>query len=172
MLRGLASRMHARGALDHEDLVQAAALALMRSRELYDPEKGSKWSSYAAQRAQGAMIDALRDIDHIPRLARTRLKAAGLPGSRILSLDHQGVDVSREGFFDGVLETDAEARDIWAAVKKRLDERTSRVVEMYFRESRTLLEIGGILGLSETRTCQILARGVGRLRDLWSPTSK
>jgi RNA polymerase sigma factor FliA len=49
-------------------------------------------------------------------------------------------------------------------VVAQLGERDRRVVELYYLENRTLAEIGRLLGVTESRVCQLHARLVGRLR--------
>lgn len=46
----------------------------------------------------------------------------------------------------------------------QLGERDRRVVELYYLENRTLAEIGRLLGVTESRVCQLHSRLVGRLR--------
>lgn len=45
-----------------------------------------------------------------------------------------------------------------------LGERDRRVVQLYYLENRTLAEIGRLLGVTESRVCQLHSRLVGRLR--------
>jgi len=45
-----------------------------------------------------------------------------------------------------------------------LGERDRRVVQLYYLEGRTLAEIGRVLGVTESRVCQLHSRLVGRLR--------
>lgn len=49
-------------------------------------------------------------------------------------------------------------------VVSQLGERDRRVVELYYLENRTLAEIGRLLGVTESRVCQLHSRLVGRLR--------
>jgi RNA polymerase sigma factor FliA len=49
-------------------------------------------------------------------------------------------------------------------VVSQLGERDRRVVELYYLENRTLAEIGRVLGVTESRVCQLHSRLVGRLR--------
>jgi RNA polymerase sigma factor for flagellar operon FliA len=46
----------------------------------------------------------------------------------------------------------------------QLGERDRLVVQMYYLENRTLAEIGRLLGVTESRVCQLHTRLVGRLR--------
>lgn len=50
------------------------------------------------------------------------------------------------------------------AAVKRLPERTQTVLALYYQEECTLAEIGEILGVSESRICQILGDATARLR--------
>ena len=54
-------------------------------------------------------------------------------------------------------------RQLWEAVAQ-LGERDLMVVRLYYLERRTLAEIGRMLGVTESRICQLHARLVGRLR--------
>ncbi len=55
------------------------------------------------------------------------------------------------------------SRQLNVAVSQ-LGERDRRVVELYYLENRTLAEIGRLLGVTESRVCQLHSRLVGRLR--------
>lgn len=46
----------------------------------------------------------------------------------------------------------------------QLEERDRTVIRLYYLENRTLAEIGRILGVTESRVCQLHSRLVGRLR--------
>lgn len=54
-------------------------------------------------------------------------------------------------------------RQLWQAVAQ-LGERDRLVVHLYYMEQRTLAEIGRMLGVTESRVCQLHSRLVGRLR--------
>jgi RNA polymerase sigma factor for flagellar operon FliA len=51
-----------------------------------------------------------------------------------------------------------------AAAVAQLEERDRAVVRLYYLENRTLAEIGKVLGVTESRVCQLHTRLVGRLR--------
>lgn len=50
------------------------------------------------------------------------------------------------------------------AAIKRLPERTQQVLALYYQEECTLAEIGQVLGVTESRVCQILGDATARLR--------
>jgi RNA polymerase sigma factor for flagellar operon FliA len=62
-----------------------------------------------------------------------------------------------------VLESE-EARALLAAAVAGLPERDRTVVTLYYFENLTLAEIGGVLGVTESRICQLHTRAVLRLR--------
>jgi RNA polymerase sigma factor for flagellar operon FliA len=51
-----------------------------------------------------------------------------------------------------------------AVAVAQLEERDRTVVRLYYLENRTLAEIGKLLGVTESRVCQLHTRLVGRLR--------
>jgi len=57
-----------------------------------------------------------------------------------------------------------ETRGMLAAAINSLSEREKIVVTLYYFEGLTLAEIGDILGLTESRVCQIHTKAVGQLR--------
>jgi RNA polymerase sigma factor for flagellar operon FliA len=46
-----------------------------------------------------------------------------------------------------------------------LPDRERHIVTLYYYEGMTLAEVGQVLGVSESRICQVLARSLGRLRS-------
>ena len=58
-----------------------------------------------------------------------------------------------------------ETRSLLATAINGLSEREKIVVTLYYFEGLTLAEIGGILGVTESRVCQIHTKAVGLLRN-------
>jgi RNA polymerase sigma factor for flagellar operon FliA len=63
-----------------------------------------------------------------------------------------------------------ETRSLLAAAINELSEREKIVVTLYYFEGLTLAEIGGILGVTESRVCQIHTKAVGVLRNQLTET--
>lgn len=61
--------------VEQQELYSAASLGLMESMARFDKSKGASFYAYAEKRVKGAMIDALRNMDVLPRNVRTRLKS-------------------------------------------------------------------------------------------------
>jgi RNA polymerase sigma factor for flagellar operon FliA len=59
----------------------------------------------------------------------------------------------------------AAMRDIVAATIKSLPERERTVLSLYYYENLTLAEIGSIMGVTESRVCQVHARAVLQMRS-------
>lgn len=71
LLGWLASRMaHRLVKVSAADLTSDASGALIRAVETFDPTRGLRFVTFAAVRLHGAMIDAVRDRDPVPRAAR------------------------------------------------------------------------------------------------------
>lgn len=67
---------------EFDDLVSAGTIGLMNAVDNFDPSRGLAFSTFAAPRIRGSVLDDLRRRDHVPRsvrrkqreLARTREK--------------------------------------------------------------------------------------------------
>jgi RNA polymerase sigma factor for flagellar operon FliA len=55
---------------DREELIQSGIFGLIDAIERYDPEKGTKFETYAILRIRGAVLDELRSRDWVPRSKR------------------------------------------------------------------------------------------------------
>ncbi len=58
------------GCLSRDDLISHALLGLIEAVERYDPDRGVKFETYATTRIRGAVADALRAMDWVPRSVR------------------------------------------------------------------------------------------------------
>lgn len=74
LVHHFAGRMKPRtgGAVEREDLVSAGVLGLMKAVSCYDPGRGFRFSTFAAQRIRGAMLDEMRRRDVAPRSIRRK----------------------------------------------------------------------------------------------------
>jgi RNA polymerase sigma factor for flagellar operon FliA len=111
-----------------------------------------------------------REVADALQIPPRELRAAEPP--RLLSVEQLGegtdggpVDVFADHRPDpaGAFEEWETRRQLWWAVAQ-LGERDQMVVRLYYLENRTLSEIGRILGVTESRICQLHSRLVGRLR--------
>ncbi|WP_241646768.1 RNA polymerase sigma factor FliA [Rosenbergiella metrosideri] len=72
LVRHEALRLQVRlpASVDLDDLIQAGAIGLMNAISRYDAQQGTAFTTYAAQRIRGAMLDELRNLDWAPRRVR------------------------------------------------------------------------------------------------------
>jgi RNA polymerase sigma factor for flagellar operon FliA len=55
-----------------DDLVSAGSMGLINAVESFEPARGLAFSTYAAPRIRGAILDDLRKNDHVPRSIRRK----------------------------------------------------------------------------------------------------
>ncbi|GEJ59189.1 sigma-70 family RNA polymerase sigma factor [Anaeromyxobacter diazotrophicus] len=60
------------GVVSAEDLWSAGAMGLIEAARRFDGARDVKFETFAAHRIQGAMIDELRRLDHLPRRLRAQ----------------------------------------------------------------------------------------------------
>lgn len=72
LVRHEALRLQVRlpASVDLDDLIQAGAMGLMNAISRYNAQQGTAFTTYAAQRIRGAMLDELRNLDWAPRRVR------------------------------------------------------------------------------------------------------
>lgn len=58
--------------VDRDELVSAGMVGLVDAVDAYEPERGCRFSTFAAPRIRGAMLDELRRRDEAPRSVRRR----------------------------------------------------------------------------------------------------
>lgn len=74
LVRRVASRLRSRlpAHVEMDDLMQSGLIGLDDALNRYEAVEGASFETYAARRIEGAMLDALRQFDELPREARTR----------------------------------------------------------------------------------------------------
>lgn len=68
-------RLPEQSLLSEEDLEHIGILGLNEAIERFDPERGTKFETYALTRIRGAILDELRKLDWLSRTARRKLQA-------------------------------------------------------------------------------------------------
>lgn len=210
MVRSIAKRIARRypSGFDVDDLTQIGMMSLMACAER--AEGGvldGAALSYARIRVQGAMVDALRKSDFVPRSVRTRARRltetrerlsrelgrapttgelasdwSTTPG-KFEQMQRRTVVLSLVPLNDSRTDDDrcnepvraddtpyeqTARRDRTRTIAKAiaaLPEREQAIVNLYYFEERSLKEIGAILGVTESRVCQLLTRAKARLAE-------
>jgi RNA polymerase sigma factor for flagellar operon FliA len=187
--------------VDLDDLINAGTVGLMEALDRYQPNGNPKFEAYAEFRIKGAILDELRRLDPLNRVARhtkrmlaekaAQLTAAyGRPPDAVEMAE--ALNTSVETYVGKLspmqslrvvsMDTDAIQpeerlmnqedlvcqRELLNFVKQRMGElprREQLILSLYYVEELTQNQIGQVLGVSESRVCQILSRTVKRLRE-------
>src|SRR5688500_3201965 len=63
--------------VDFDELVSCGVIGLMNALEAFDTTRGLAFSTFAAPRIRGAILDELRRQDHVPRSIRKKSRDMG-----------------------------------------------------------------------------------------------
>jgi len=122
----------------------------------------------------GISLAELHNLHHqissVSLLALDEPVAVGSDRGETISLMDTLTDVAHGDLIEG-LEGD-EMRAMLSAAINSLSDREKIVVTLYYFEGLTLSEIGDVLGVTESRVCQIHTKAVGQLRLRLTDTSE
>jgi RNA polymerase sigma factor for flagellar operon FliA len=107
--------------------------------------------------ALGVSVDGYRDL-------LQRISTGGMARLELLDLDNLDVEGANEDVDDGV-----GRRQLGAAVADAITDlppKLQQILALYYQEDCTLREIGAILGVSESRVCQLHSDAMHRLRAM------
>jgi len=167
-----------------QDFISFGIFGLIDAIERYEPERG-RFETYAGPRIRGAILDELRALDWVPRGLRSvgreveraeemltnrlgrspsmlELEEVIGPKARHVIVKLQTDTDSPEGH--GVVDhsQDLESSAVVTDVVERtaeavgvLDSRLKAVAVLVYVEGRTLTQVGKLLGVSESRVCQM-----------------
>lgn len=154
--------------LGDEDAFSDACVGLVQAALAFDPIKG-KFSSFAALRINGALVDEMR------RRPGGRNRHARGDAPVFCSLDEFPAEWGEDPALvdnDPLPDEQAEANDTKGYIKTcvraaiaRLAERDARIVTEYYIKGMRLADIGRRLGIGEPRVSQLNARALGILRQ-------
>ena len=76
LVKYVTGRVSARmtGALDREDFMSSGLIGLLNAIETYDPDRNTKFETYAISKIRWAMLDEARKEDSLPRRTRSRAR--------------------------------------------------------------------------------------------------
>ena len=109
-----------------DDLVSYGLLGLAEAIERFEPERGYRFSTFAAPRIRGAILDCLRADDWVPRSIRRRSRAVADAEARLtntLGRTPTGDELAAE-LGISVTELDQRRVEMNAATLERLDDRS------------------------------------------------
>ena len=169
---------------------QFETFAMQRVRgAMIDELRGGDWMPRSVRRNQRAIESAVHAVEQRLRRSATEAEVAaemGLPlaqyqqmlgdahGGQLLYLDDLVGPESDDSFLDRQPGSDAtdplrrvdedRFRGALAAAIEALPEREKQVMGMYYEHDMNLKEIGAVLGVTESRVCQLHSQAVARLR--------
>ena len=196
------------------ELMSVGVLGLVEAANRYQPALGVPFDAFARRRIHGAMLDALRNLDWVPRsVRRLRRELDGTVARLRQELGHEPAEAEiaqamqlTQAQFDKAVE---ELRAVEVASIRALDalgpdgesllnvavdpgegpaaefergelrkqlaraidvlpERERQILALSYEEELTLAEIGQVLGVSESRVCQLRSLALSRLRTALS----
>jgi len=140
--------------VDHDDLKNAGAVAMLGAIESFDPTRGTTFEQYAWKRVQGGMMDYLRlwGKRGQPAIVVTSLDKPCEGGCCLCDL-LAGKPVGEN---DAAMELEI--------INKRLPIRHRTIMELR-AEGHTLDEIGRQMGYTQSRISQLYKEGILILRE-------
>ena len=150
-----------------DDLVQEGVFGLSDAIDRFNPARGVKFATYAAQRIRGQMKDAIRRLDWVPRTVRQGNQDVPKVRSIESTIYHRGYYATEEGTLadivpgrspDPAAVTASRAR--WDALVRCLYPEQRLLLKLYYVESLTMHEIAMSMGLSESRVSQMIGQAL------------
>jgi RNA polymerase sigma factor for flagellar operon FliA len=161
--------------VDADDLVSCGVLGLAEAWERFDAERGVAFEAFAIPRIKGAVIDAIRASDWVPRKARQRARLTGEPVAVLVSIDSErNTEDGDHSISDRLVDTTAiepgadllagEGRREMMAAMNRLPDRERTIISAHYFERVALQDIAKSFGVTESRVSQLHTRALRMLR--------
>lgn len=197
--------------VDREDLLEAGTLGLVSATERFEPTRKVQFHTFAMSRIRGAMLDALRNEDWLPRSARAdaeRIKSArqnieqrtgrvvsddtvaeelGMSRKKVGLLSRAAAQATfcslddlphgttgendeafqaRHGTFEMPTERAIfeEEKERMAGAIQELPQNERLVISLYYFEQLPLSQIAEVLGVTDSRVCQIHRMALKKLQ--------
>jgi RNA polymerase sigma factor for flagellar operon FliA len=157
-----------------DELISDGVIGLIGALQRYDPRRGVGFTTYAGHRIRGAMLDGLRARDAVPRGLRRAQKASpALAGMKIpvgatvvqfLELDEALTVPADEAAGPEEIALEADLLRQVRSGLNALPARDRKVLWLRTMRGLPLRAVAEQLSISITRTAEIQARGVTRLR--------
>ena len=178
----LIRRVPSHSLLTRDDLYQVGIVAVLECIDRYDESRGASLQTYLSFRIIGAMKDEMRKMDPLPKTRRKRIREGLEEAPTWISMSDLGDEADIENrsnaldeytfrmypdpVFDEVLLLQLKelAQSRMQYNTRRIDDRG--VAALRIERGMTLREIGLVLGVSESRVCQIFADVTKDIRPL------
>lgn len=162
LARGIARRMARRCPHEYESIEAAALFGLVLAAAAFDPAVGIKFTTFAAHRVRGAVLDAAREL--MPKGYRR----AGRDGVAVLSLNApvassergpvEGGDLLPSG--EGPVGWELESADTVAVLSRRLPQKFGAALRAYYlRAGMSMARVAEEQGTTVSRVSQMVTAG-------------
>jgi RNA polymerase sigma factor for flagellar operon FliA len=161
--------------VDTSDLVSCGVIGLAEAWDRFDPARGVAFEAFAVPRVKGAIVDAIRASDWVPRKARAKARLTGEPLMLLVSMDERTAtdDGDRSGVgkladesneLPGAEILEEESRRELMSALDDLPERERMIVTLHYFQGVQLAEIARSLGVTESRVSQLHTRALRMLK--------
>ena len=170
--------------------VQFETFATQRIRgAMIDELRENDWMSRSSRKSQKEIEGALTKLEHkLGRspseseiaselgmdLAEYQALLYKVKGTQLVYLEDMSGDENDDGFLDRhMIDNEADPmqllrnqrlRNALVAAIKTLPEREQYIMSMYYEQDMNLKEIAAVLGITESRVCQLHSQSIARLR--------
>lgn len=159
--------------VDREDLASAARLGLVDAARRYNPSEGTTFRTFSARRIRGAILDYLRNIDHLTRSQRREQRNGERAYPHVRSLNALAALWRSEIVYDTECEPserreqrrNRHAEDLADQVLGLLEDDYRELLTEYYLRGRRMREIGALRGLTESSISQHVSMALDLLRS-------
>jgi RNA polymerase sigma factor for flagellar operon FliA len=178
--------------IDLDDLHNTGVIGLMDAIDKYDPYKNCKFKTYSIRQKSRRLEQAYAEVEQRLGRAATEHEIADTLGIKLdefhfllnqvrgismVNLDELRSNGDSDQPVYGDIFEDVKAENPFSSLKSRevqqsvadcisgLPEKERLVISLYYYEDLNMKEIGNVLGITESRVCQIHTKAVGRLRS-------
>ena len=137
------------------ELHQDGWLGVIDASRRFDPAVGATFASFAERRIRGAMVDGMRQRDHLPRRSKLRGKVLTIP---LPNNDYDDKDkrYSREPSPGSRIADLDEVRQRFAAAGTKRDQ--CLALTLIHAKGMQNKDVARVIGVTNGRVCQILAK--------------
>lgn len=140
-------------------------IGLVEAARRFEVSLNVPFTAFAAKKIKFAVMDGLRQLDHLSRKHCLEVKADEAEEPSFCTVESALVNDDPALAFEVDHSRRLESKEFWEAVSNLLPERNAEIVRLYFLEQKKLKEIGSVYGLSETRICEIIRKSIESLRE-------
>jgi len=176
LAKHVANKINFHPLLSEEDFYQVGIMAALECIPRHDPTQGASLTTWVSIRAKGAMIDECRKLDHLTKSHRRKVNTEESIKITNISLNHFPDEEQMEQFLgegrdyfneDPVFDSVANEEEIERC--KHVIKDKKQFAELYFKGDMTYKAIGQMVGVTESRVCQVISEIIVRAKSRLNP---